>query len=144
MSAGAEAVGAGRRPRRRSWVVGELAGSRVKGDPVSQTRHASVLLASEGRAFTAASIALAADLARAADGTVQVFSVARVHGVAFGLQAPGLLPTKAEWDEQRDIVAAAVKKLDAAGSGWRGRCSGRASRPSGSAPWRARSTPARS
>jgi nucleotide-binding universal stress UspA family protein len=111
VSAGAEAVGATPRPRRRSRVVGEIAGVRVKGSPVPKARHASVLLASEGRAFTADSIALAADLARAADGTVLVLSIARVHGVAFGLQTPGLVPTKAEWDEQREIVGRAVAKL---------------------------------
>jgi nucleotide-binding universal stress UspA family protein len=65
-----------------------------------------VLLASEGREFTAASIALAADLARAERRHVLVLSIARVHGVAFGLQTPGLMPTKAEWDEQREIVSA--------------------------------------
>lgn len=112
MSAGADAaVGAPPRPRRRSKVVGRMAGVRVKGDAVPETRHASVLLASEGREFTAASIALAVDLARAERGSVQVISVARVHGVSFGLQAPGLMPTKAEWDEQRDFVARAVTKL---------------------------------
>jgi nucleotide-binding universal stress UspA family protein len=92
-------------------VVGVVAGVKVKGSPVPKDRAASVLLASEGRAFTPASIALAADLARAADGTVHVLSIARVHGVAFGLQAPGLIPTKAEWDEQREIVHRAVARL---------------------------------
>ncbi|HEY5317766.1 MAG TPA: universal stress protein [Solirubrobacteraceae bacterium] len=112
MSAGsAEAVGAGVRPRRRSKVVGTIAGVKVKGTPVPKTRSASVLLASEGRGFTAASLALAADLARADDGTVQVLSIARVHGVGFGLQAPGLMPTKAEWDEQHESVRKAVAKL---------------------------------
>jgi nucleotide-binding universal stress UspA family protein len=42
---------------------------------------------------------------------VRVFSLARVHGVAFGLPNPGLLPTKREWEEQHAIVAAAVKRL---------------------------------
>ena len=112
MSAGsAEAVGAGVRPRRRSKVVGEIAGVKVKGTPVPKDRTASVLLASEGRGFTADTIARAADLARAADGTVLVLSIARVHGVAFGLQTPGLVPTKAEWDEQGEIVRHAVARL---------------------------------
>jgi nucleotide-binding universal stress UspA family protein len=31
--------------------------------------------------------------------------------VAFGLPNPGLLPTRREWQEQRDIVAKAVKRL---------------------------------
>jgi nucleotide-binding universal stress UspA family protein len=107
----AEAFGAEVRPRRRSKVVGTIAGVKVKGTPIPKARTASVLLASEGRGFTAESIALAADLARDEDGTVLVLSIARVHGVAFGLQAPGLMPTKAEWDEQGDIVRRAVAKL---------------------------------
>jgi hypothetical protein len=111
MSSQSEVIGAGVRPRRRSRVVGTVAGVKVKGSPVPRDRTASVLLASEGRPFTVASIALAADLARAADGTVQVLSIARVHGVGFGLQAPGLIPTKAEWDEQREIVNRAVSRL---------------------------------
>lgn len=111
MSAGAEAVGASQRPRRRSKVVGTVAGVKVKGSAVPQDRQASVLLASEGRAFTPASIALAADLARAERGNVLVLSIARVHGVGFGLQTPGLVPTKAEWDEQREIVGRAVARL---------------------------------
>ena len=106
-----EAVDAGPRPRRRSKVVGTVAGVKVKGTPVPRDRTASVLLASEGREFTAASIALAADLARDDDGTVQVLSIARVHGVGFGLQTPGLVPTKAEWDEQRESVHRAVARL---------------------------------
>jgi nucleotide-binding universal stress UspA family protein len=40
-----------------------------------------------------------------------VFSIARVHGVSFGLPNPGLLPTRSEWNEQREIVATAVKRL---------------------------------
>jgi nucleotide-binding universal stress UspA family protein len=44
-----------------------------------------------------------------------VFSIARVHGVAFGLPNPGLLPTKREWDEQRKIVDRAVKRLERKG-----------------------------
>jgi nucleotide-binding universal stress UspA family protein len=112
VSAGsAEALGAAARPRRRSKVVGKIAGVKVKGTPIPAARTASVLLASEGRGFTPESIALAADLARDEDSSVLVLSVARVHGVAFGLQAPGLVPTKAEWDEQGEIVRRAVAKL---------------------------------
>ena len=40
-----------------------------------------------------------------------MFSIARVHGVSFGLPNPGLLPTKAEWAEQHAIVAKAIKRL---------------------------------
>lgn len=74
-----------------------------------------ILLASEGRPIPDAAIDRAVELVRAADGSVRVFSIARVHGTAFGLQTPGLLPTKAEWAEQRKIVDAAVKRLERKG-----------------------------
>ena len=51
------------------------------------------------------------ELADASGASVHVFSIARVHGVAFGLPNPGLVPTRAEWLEQREIVADAVKRL---------------------------------
>ncbi len=71
---------------------------------------ARILLASEGRPFTDAALARVIELA-AAGAEVRVFSVARVHGVAFGMPNPGLLPTKQEWAEQRELVATAVKRL---------------------------------
>ena len=111
MSVKTQAVSAGLVPRRRSPVVGRLAGVKVKGTPVPQARTAAVLLASEGRAFSAESIALAADLAGHADGTVQVLSCVRIHGVSFGLPNPGLMPTNAEWEEQRLNVRKAVARL---------------------------------
>jgi nucleotide-binding universal stress UspA family protein len=92
-------------------VRGRVAGVRVKGGELPAPRTASVLIASEGREFTAASIALAAELARGADCTVHVLSIARIHGTSFGLPNPGLNPTAAEWDEQHRIVKHAVAKL---------------------------------
>ena len=71
----------------------------------------AVLLASEGRDFSPESIELAAELAGGAGGDVHVLAVARVHGVSFGLPNPGLLPTREEWDAQREAVAGAVAKL---------------------------------
>ncbi len=47
--------------------------------------------------------------------SVRVFSIARIHGVSFGMANPGLLPTKAEWREQREIVDKAVKRLERKG-----------------------------
>lgn len=88
---------------------GWMAGAHVHG-PVLE-RSAAVLLASEGREFSSAAIRLAAELADEHAGPVQVMSIARVHGTAFGFQTPGLMPTKAEWEEQRQIVDRAVKKL---------------------------------
>jgi nucleotide-binding universal stress UspA family protein len=70
-----------------------------------------ILLASEGRVIPDAAIARVIELARQADASVRVFSIARVHGVSFGFPNPGLLPTKREWAEQRDLVANAVKRL---------------------------------
>ena len=51
------------------------------------------------------------ELARSAGASVHVFSIARVHGVSFGMSNPGLLPTKKEWKDQRDIVGRAVSRL---------------------------------
>ena len=55
------------------------------------------------------------ELAKPSDASVRVFTIARVHGVAFGMQSPGLLPTKTEWAEQRSIVNKAVKRLERKG-----------------------------
>lgn len=74
-----------------------------------------ILLASEGRPFTDAAIARVIELARPAGATVRVFTIARIHGVSFGMQTPGLLPTKREWDEQRKIVDRAIKRLERKG-----------------------------
>jgi nucleotide-binding universal stress UspA family protein len=70
-----------------------------------------ILLASEGRPIPNTAIDRVIELARPGGASVHVFSIARVHGVAFGLPNPGLLPTRAEWKEQRDIVAKAVARL---------------------------------
>ena len=74
-----------------------------------------ILLASEGRPISDAAIDRVVELARAGNASVRVFSIARVHGVAFGLQTPGLLPTKKEWDDQREIVGRAVQRLERKG-----------------------------
>lgn len=73
--------------------------------------YARILLASEGRPIPDAAVDQVIELARESGSTAHVFSVARVHGVAFGMQTPGLLPSKAEWAEQRESVARAVKRL---------------------------------
>ena len=70
-----------------------------------------ILLASEGRPISNAALTRVIELARAGRATVHVLSIARVHGVAFGLPNPGLLPTKREWDEQRESVRQAVARL---------------------------------
>ncbi len=70
-----------------------------------------VLLASEGREIPGAAVELAAELARRNHAPVYVFSIARVWGTGLGLPMPGLLPTKAEWDVQNDLVRTAVRAL---------------------------------
>jgi nucleotide-binding universal stress UspA family protein len=82
---------------------------------VSPATFERILLASEGRPFSDAAIARVIELARPASASVRVFSIARVHGVAFGMQTPGLLPTKQEWAELRKIVERAVKRLERKG-----------------------------
>lgn len=89
-------------PSRRPHAGGRATGA---GDELPR-----VLLASEGRPFTAATIDRVAELA-ARGAHVQVLSIARVHGTAFGMPSPGLLPTKREWAQQREQVAWAVKRL---------------------------------
>jgi len=79
-------------------------------DP-SQLSIGRILLASEGREISAAAVDFAAGLAEAGKGEIRVFSVARVWGTGLGLPMPGLLPSKGEWDEQREIVTKAVRVL---------------------------------
>jgi nucleotide-binding universal stress UspA family protein len=74
-----------------------------------------ILLASEGRPIPGAAVERAAELARASGVPVHVFSVARVHGVSFALPNPWLRPNAAEWQVQRDSVAAAIKLLEKRG-----------------------------
>lgn len=74
-------------------------------------RFRRILLATEGRQIPRAAIDRVRELADPDGATVHVFSVARVHGTAFGLPSPGLLPTKQEWAEQRELVAEAIKLL---------------------------------
>jgi nucleotide-binding universal stress UspA family protein len=74
-----------------------------------------ILLASEGRPISDAAIDRVVELAKPDGASVRVFSIARIHGVSFGMANPGLLPTKKEWDEQRQIVGRAVKRLERKG-----------------------------
>ena len=70
-----------------------------------------MLLASEGREIPERAVEFAARLARQGGGAVYVFSIARVWGTSLGMPNPGLLPSKHEWDVQRDLVADAVEAL---------------------------------
>lgn len=69
----------------------------------------TVLLASTGVPFIAEEISRCAALA--GRSPITVLSVARLHGSALGLPNPGLMPSRREREEQRDIVAAAIRAL---------------------------------
>jgi nucleotide-binding universal stress UspA family protein len=78
--------------------------------------EAGLVLASTGKPFSAAAIDLAAARARqAAEGRVRVVTVARIHGSAFGLQHPGLMPNKKEKEAAQQVVADAIRALQRKG-----------------------------
>lgn len=77
--------------------------------------YSRILLATEGRAIPDSAIARVAELSDASGARVRVLSIARVHGVAFGFPNPGLMPTKQELNDQREIVASAIKRLNKRG-----------------------------
>ena len=88
-------------------------------DPQS-FRPASILLASEGGRIPAEAVEFAIQLSRESKAPVLVFMIARIWGSAFGLPHPSLMPTRREWQVQREFVAEAVDHLkrrgvDAAG-----------------------------
>jgi nucleotide-binding universal stress UspA family protein len=66
-----------------------------------------VLLATEGRPIPQNAIRFAARW----HAPVRVFSVARVYGIFFALPNPWLMPSRKEWQEQREIVDDAIKAL---------------------------------
>jgi nucleotide-binding universal stress UspA family protein len=90
---------------------GRSSGDAGGGEADGGRRFERILLASEGRPIPPAAIDRVIELAHETGASVRVFSVARVHGVAFALPNPGLLPTRKEWAEQREIVAKAVARL---------------------------------
>lgn len=73
-----------------------------------------ILLASEGREIPRAVIDRVIQLARPG-ANVHVFTIARIHGTAFGFPSPGLLPTKREWAQQREIVSQTIRRLERKG-----------------------------
>jgi nucleotide-binding universal stress UspA family protein len=70
-----------------------------------------ILLATEGRPIPDAAIRRVIELADPAGASVRVLSIARVHGTSFGMPAPGLLPSRDEMRQQREIVTKAIKRL---------------------------------
>jgi len=81
-----------------------------KTPPAPQAPVGTVLLASEGRAFSTAAIERAAALA-APGAKVEVLSIARIWGTAFGFPNPWLLPSRHEWEAQRVHVDQAISAL---------------------------------
>lgn len=75
----------------------------------SALAQAGVILASTGKPFSAAAIERAAELANGS--RIRVVTVARIHGFAFGLQHPGLMPNKKEKDTAQAVVTDAIKAL---------------------------------
>jgi nucleotide-binding universal stress UspA family protein len=70
-----------------------------------------MMLVSEGRRIPPTAVEFAARLARKGEAPVHVFMIARIWGSAFGLPHPGLMPTKREWQAQREFAAEAVEWL---------------------------------
>jgi hypothetical protein len=71
----------------------------------------AIMLASEGRRIPGSAVEFAAQMALKAEAPVHVFIIARIWGSAFGMPHPGLMPTKREWQVQRDLAAEAVDRL---------------------------------
>jgi nucleotide-binding universal stress UspA family protein len=71
-----------------------------------------VLLASEGRPFSAEALAAARALAAMHGTRVHVLVIARIWGTGLGLPHPGLLPNKKEMGAARDLVDAAIRELE--------------------------------
>ena len=77
------------------------------------TEPAGVLLASPGAPFSSAAVRRAYELA--AGEPVAVLSILKVYGSAFGLQNPGLMPTRRERDEQYANVRRAITAVERRG-----------------------------
>jgi nucleotide-binding universal stress UspA family protein len=77
------------------------------------TQSSGVLIATVGVAIPPAVIRQAVQLSEGRP--VAVVTIARIYGSSFGLPSPGLMPTKKEMDEQREIVNKAIDRLERAG-----------------------------
>jgi len=84
-----------------------------RGDPPdpSTLEIRRVLLATEGRPIPPSAVEFAARIARPAKAPVYVFTIARVYGTSFGFPNPWLRPSRRELEEQRELVAKAIKAL---------------------------------
>jgi alkylated DNA nucleotide flippase Atl1 len=77
------------------------------------SQSAAVLIASVGVPIPPSAIRSAVKLS--GGDPVAVVSIARIYGSSLGLPNPGLMPTKAEMDDQRAQVARAISRLERAG-----------------------------
>jgi hypothetical protein len=79
---------------------------------------AAVLLASPGKPLSDQAVDMA--ITMAGGQPIRVLTIAKIYGTSLGLQFPGLLPTKREMQEQRDIVADAIARIKRGGGKARG------------------------
>jgi len=77
------------------------------------SQSAAVLIATVGVPIPGSVIRAAVKLS--GGDPVAVVSIARIYGSSLGLPNPGLMPTKAEMDDQRAQVAKAIARLERAG-----------------------------
>jgi hypothetical protein len=78
------------------------------------TQKATVLIASNGEKIPGSAIRQA--LRISAGKPVAVVTVARIYGSSLGLPNPGLMPTRKEMNEQKEIVQRAVAAIEKGGS----------------------------
>jgi hypothetical protein len=78
------------------------------------TQKAVVLIASLGEKIPGAAVRQA--LRIAAGRPVAVVTIARIYGSSLGLPNPGLMPTRKEMYEQKEIVQEAVSAIEKGGS----------------------------
>jgi hypothetical protein len=78
------------------------------------TEPAAVLIASNGEKIPGAAIRQALRLS--AGRPVAVVTIARIYGSSLGLPNPGLMPTRKEMNEQKEIVQSAVSALEKGGA----------------------------
>jgi hypothetical protein len=97
-------------------VAARPSSRRRRRSAASPGTHA-VLLASEGRPFSARSVRLAAELARRHGGDVRVLGIARMWGTSLGFPHPGLRPSRREIEEHQRNVGDAIDALGRRGVG---------------------------
>jgi hypothetical protein len=77
------------------------------------TQPAAVLIASNGEKIPGAAIRQALRLS--AGEAVAVVAIARIYGSSLGLPNPGLMPTRKEMEEQKEIATKAIAALEKGG-----------------------------